>query len=79
MNYLNKAEKRFGAAQGTIVAMFAALAVKGIGALYKIPLYNILGDYATGVYGMVFPLFAFLLCLSGGGLPAALTKMIADG
>lgn len=79
MNYLNKAEERFGAAQGTIVAMFAALAVKGIGALYKIPLYNILGDYATGVYGMVFPLFAFLLCLSGGGLPAALTKMIADG
>lgn len=79
MKALEKAEKRFGAAQGTLFAVAAAFIVKGIGALYKIPLYNILGDYATGVYGMVFPLYAFLLCLSGSGIPSALTKMISDG
>lgn len=79
MNFLGKIEKRFGAAQGTIFAVAAAFIVKGIGALYKIPLYNILGDYATGVYGMVFPLYALLLCVSCSGIPSAMTKMISDG
>ena len=68
-----------GAASGTVLAAFIALVVKGIGALYKIPLYNLLGDEATGLYGMIFPLFAFLICISGTGIPSALTSMISGG
>ena len=68
-----------GAASGTVLAACVALVVKGIGALYKIPLYNLLGDEATGLYGMIFPLFAFLICISGTGIPSALASMISGG
>ena len=79
MGIFKKAENRMGAASGTVLASCVALAVKGIGALYKIPLYNLLGDEATGLYGMIFPLFAFLICISGTGIPSALTGMISGG
>jgi len=79
MKFIENAEKRLGAAGGTSFAVAVAFLVKAIGALYKIPLYNLLGDYATGLYGMIFPLFAFLLCLSGSGVPVAVTRMISGG
>lgn len=79
MKFIENAEKRLGAAGGTSFAVAVAFLVKAIGALYKIPLYNLLGDYATGLYGMIFPLFAFLLCLSGSGVPVAVTRMISCG
>jgi len=79
MRITERIEKKTGAASGTLFAVFVAFAVKAIGALYKIPLYNLLGDVATGLYGMIFPLFAFLLTLSGSGVPSALTKMISGG
>lgn len=79
MNPFKKIDKRLLAAEGTALAVFAAFSVKAIGALYKIPLYNLLGNIATGLYGMVFPLFSFLLCLSGGAAPSALAKIISDG
>lgn len=79
MNPLKRIDERLSVAEGTVLAVFTAFLVKAIGVLYKIPLYNLLGNIATGLYGMVFPLFSFLLCLSGGAAPSALAKIISDG
>lgn len=79
MKLLKKIDGKLLAAEGTSFAVLAAFLIKGIGVLYKIPLYNFLGDKATGLYGMIFPLFSFLLCVAGGSAPSVLTKIISDG
>lgn len=79
MKMLKAAESRLGAAHGTLFCMLCVVAVKGVGAVYKIPLFNKLGGYATGLYQMVFPVFSVMLVLSGSGVPLALTKLIACG
>ena len=53
------------------------LAAKGIGALYRIPLTNIMGAEGIGLYQMVFPLYSVLLTVSGGGLPSAISKTVS--
>ena len=72
-------EKRFGVSNGTLFFMLSALLVKAIGAIYKIPLYNLLGSGGVGLYQMVFPLYALLLTLSSGGIPSGMTKLISCG
>ena len=49
--------------QGAILAAAAVIA-KIIGAAYKIPLTNILGDEGMGFYGYAFEVYAIALILS---------------
>ncbi len=51
---------------------------KLLGAVYRIPLGNLLGGYGLGLYQMVFPVYAMLLTFSGSGVPSALSKLIAE-
>ncbi len=55
-----------------------ALIAKMIGALYRIPLTNIIGAEGMGLYQMVFPLYTVLLTVSSGGLPVAISKIVAE-
>lgn len=50
---------------------------KLLGAMYRIPLTNILGGEGMGLYQMVFPLYTLLLTVSSGGLPVAISRIIA--
>ncbi len=52
---------------------------KALGALYRIPLTNILGAEGIGVYQMVFPFYTVLLTLSSTGIPSGLSRLTADG
>lgn len=54
--------------QGAILAAAAVIA-KIIGAAYKIPLTNILGDEGMGFYGYAFEVYAIALILSSFSLP----------
>ncbi len=58
-------------AAGSIIA-------KIIGALYRIPLTNILGAEGMGMYQLVFPVFALFIVLSSAGIPTALSRIIAE-
>lgn len=60
------------------VLMVFMLAAKGIGALFRIPLTNIVGAEGMGLYQMVYPFYALLLTVSSGGLPAAISKIVAS-
>lgn len=79
MNIFECIEKKSGAAKGTLFSIFAVLCVKAIGAAYKIPLFNKLGTYGTGLYQMVFPVFSLVIALSSGGTAICLSKLIGEG
>ena len=65
--------------KGAIVVSFAGLIAKILGALYRIPLTNILQADGLGVYQTVFPIYALLLTLSSSGIPSAVSKLISSG
>ena len=52
--------------------------VKLIGALYKIPLGNILDDEGFGHFNNAYVIYNLLLMISTAGLPVALSKSISE-
>lgn len=71
---MSKVSKIF---KGAGMLAFCSLVAKMIGALYRIPLTNIVGAEGIGLYQMVFPLYTVLLTVSSGGLPIAISKVVA--
>ena len=51
---------------------------KILGAIYRVPLTNMIGGYGMGIYQTVFPLYAILLDFSGAGAPSAISKIISS-
>ncbi len=58
--------------QGASLFAIATIVAKIIGAIYRIPLTNILGAEGMGIYQLVFPLYALILTLSSGAIPTAI-------
>ncbi|MDR3091778.1 MAG: polysaccharide biosynthesis protein [Clostridiales bacterium] len=56
----------------------AALLVRVIGFIYKLPLTNMIGDAGQGIYAAGYQVYNFLLILSSAGLPAAISKMVSE-
>ncbi len=71
-----KKENKF--AKGAIILLLSALVCKVIGALYRIPLSNILGAEGIGLYQLIFPVYSLFLIFSSGGIPVALSKLVAS-
>ena len=63
---------------GVTVMAISTVFVKICGALYKIPLNNILGDEGVTHFMSAYNIYAFLLTLSTAGLPLALSKLISE-
>lgn len=63
---------------GVTVMAISTVFVKICGALYKIPLNNILGDEGVAHFMSAYNIYAFLLTLSTAGLPLALSKLISE-
>lgn len=63
---------------GAAVLGAAAIFSKLLGTLQKIPLQNVAGDEAFGIYNAVFPFYTFLLFLSTAGFPVAVSKFVSE-
>ncbi len=63
---------------GAAVLGIAGLMVQILGAVFRIPLANIIGDEGMGYYQTAYPLYIFLLVFSTNGAPAAISKMISE-
>jgi stage V sporulation protein B len=63
---------------GAMVLALSGVAAKILGALYRIPLTNILGAEGMGMYQLVFPIYALFLSMSTSGLPTALSRLVAE-
>lgn len=62
--------------QGSILAI-AGVITKIIGAVYRVPLVNILGDKGMGYYGVAFQIYAIALTLTSYSLPLAVSKLVS--
>ena len=52
--------------------------VKLIGAIFKIPLGNILDGDGMGYFSTAYSVFTMIFAFSTAGLPAAIAKMVAE-
>ena len=64
--------------KGAAILAVAGLAAKFIGALFRIPLMNIIGGEGIGFYQMAYPIYSFLLIISTAGIPTAISKIVAE-
>ncbi len=63
---------------GAAILAVCTIVVKVIGALYRIPLGNILSDEAMADYNSAYNIYNVLLTVSTAGLPVALSKTISE-
>ena len=62
--------------QGSILAI-AGVITKIIGAVYRIPLMNIVGDEGMGYYNVAFSIYTVALTLTSYSLPLAVSKLVS--
>lgn len=76
---MGKSEKKKGGSfliQGTILAS-AGIITKIIGAVYRIPMLNIMGLEGQGYYEIAFQIYSIALIISSYSLPLAVSKMVS--
>ncbi len=74
---MNLATRKQSFVQGAALLAATVAVVKVLGAVYKIPLYNILGDEGTSYFGTAYNIYSLLLTLSTAGLPVAMSRLVA--
>jgi len=73
---MSNKQKSFVAGAAILGGM--GLIVKVIGAIFRIPLTNIIGTDGIGIYGVAYPVYTTLLVISTAGLPAAISRMVSE-
>ncbi|MDR2132934.1 MAG: polysaccharide biosynthesis protein [Clostridiales Family XIII bacterium] len=63
---------------GAAILGAAGLIVQMMGAVFRIPLANIIGEVGMGYYQTAYPVYIFLLVFSTNGAPAAISKMTSE-
>lgn len=66
--------------QGSVILIAATALVKIIGAIYKIPLGNLMDDAGEGMgyYSVAYDLYLPIYSLAMAGLPIAISRMVAE-
>lgn len=75
---MSSAQKKNTFFGGAAILAASAILVKVIGAIYRIPLGNILSDEVMGDYNSAYNIYNFFLTISTAGLPVALSKTISE-
>lgn len=63
---------------GAIILTISGIICKILGALYKIPLTNILGTRGMGIYYIIFPVYAFLLTFVSSCFTISISKKVSS-
>ncbi len=63
---------------GALILSIAAIIVKIIGAVYKIPLMNIMGGEGFGYYNTAYTIFTPLYTIATAGIPVAVARMVSE-
>lgn len=64
--------------KGAALIAAGGLLAKIIGALYRIPLTNLIGGHGIGLYQLVYPVYCLLLTVSATGIPSSLAFLTAE-
>lgn len=64
--------------KGAAILGAAGIIVKILGACFRIPLANIIGDTGMGYYQTAYPLYVLLLNISIAGIPSAIARLVSE-
>ena len=64
--------------KGAAILGVSGVIVKIIGAVFRIPLTNWIGDEGMSFYGCAYPIYSFFLVISTAGIPVAISKMVSE-
>jgi len=64
--------------KGAAILAAASVFVKIVGAIYKIPIYNILDDAGAGSFQVTYSVYTLILTISIAGIPAALSRLVSS-
>ena len=64
--------------KGALLLTIAALIVKILSAVYRVPYQNLVGDQGFYVYQQVYPFISFFAVWTASGFAVAISKMLAD-
>lgn len=63
---------------GAAILAAAGLIAKVLGAVFRIPLNNLIGTEGMSYYAVAYPYYSWLLVISSAGLPAAISKLVSE-
>lgn len=69
---------KLGFLKGAAWIAAGGFVAKIIGALYRIPLTNLIGGHGLGLYQLVYPVYCLLLTISATGIPSSIAKLTAE-
>ena len=64
--------------KGALILGIAGIIIKVLGAFFRIPLANIIGDTGMGYYQTAYPVYVLLLTLSTAGIPTAIARLVSE-
>lgn len=73
----NEKTERKTLLKGAATIATGGLVAKIIGALYRIPLTNLIGGEGIGLYQLVYPFYCLLLTVSATGIPSSIAALTA--
>lgn len=64
--------------KGAAILGIAGILIKIMGAVYRMPLGNMIGPEGLGYYQTAYPLYVLLLTVSTSGFPVAIAKLVSE-
>ena len=64
--------------KGALILGIASLIVKLIGAGFKIPMTNLIGDDGMGLFNGGYQIYTFMFIVATAGFPVAISKMVSE-
>lgn len=64
--------------KGALILGIANFIVKLIGAGFKIPLINLIGDDGSGYFNVAYQIYTFMFIVATAGFPVAISKMVSE-
>ncbi len=73
---MSKSSNKF--IRGALILTVAGIISRLLGPVYRLPLASLLGDEGIGLYQMAYPIYTTVLAISMGGIPVAISKLVAE-
>ncbi|MDR0569773.1 MAG: polysaccharide biosynthesis protein [Clostridiales Family XIII bacterium] len=64
--------------KGAVVLAAAGAVIKALGAVFRIPLGNMIGDGGMGYYQAAYTIYVMFLTLSNSGLPVSISRLVSE-
>ena len=70
--------KRQSYVEGALTLIVAGFIVKVIGAVFKIPLYNVIGGQAMSYFTVAYDVYVWMYIITTAGLPVGVSRMVSE-